>query len=557
MADNTAENSGGGIFANAGLINLLGGTVSGNQAGRFGGGILTSPYTSVRLGYGPGVNGNVGGNRYFDNLYLDGHVEPPGVDGEQVPGEGTDITQPMAIGFGLQEGVSIGVSRWVRPDEEHTYRVVAIPANRHNIDENDLSRFSSDDPAYIVLLHGGNIVLTHADVVFDTQGHGVTPPGQPFGNDHKVTDPGDLSEKGYTFGGWYQEPECNTPWDFDNSTITVDREEPLVLYAKWELIPYAINYQLDGGNNAAANPGGYTIESDTIILQQPTKAGYTFLGWTWPGEDTPQTEVTIPAGSIDDREYTAHWQKRKTSHSSSGRPKPQPEEEKLPYVPPALASEEHFAYIMGYPDGNVRPEANISRAEVAAIFFRLMTDDFRAENAAAANPFPDVNPGSWYNNAVSTAARAGLIRGLPDGTFAGERPITRAEFAAIAARFLSDETAPDSGFADMAGHWAADEVSRAVAAGWIKGFPDGGFHPGDYITRAEVVTMVNRMLGRTPNAAGMREDMAVWPDNLPAAWYYADVQEATNGHTYERDGASAPETWTGLTANRDWTELEH
>jgi len=283
----------------------------------------------------------------------------------------------------------------------------------------------------------------------------------------------------------------------------------------------------------------------------PARPGYTFTGWL------PEVAETV----TDDVVYVAQWKKKTTPPSggdkdpppskNDGDPPPSP-----PVTPPALESREHFAYIVGYPDGTVRPEACITRSEVVSIFFRLMTDDFRAENWTAEDPFPDVSPDAWYHNAVSTSVRAGLIRGFPDGTFGGTKRITRGEFAAIAARFLSEDAAPDSGFPDLAGHWAKEEVDRAVAAGWIKGFPDGKFHPDDYITRSEVMTLINRMLNRLPDPEGMREDMHRWPDCPESAWYYADVQEATNGHTYEREEAGGAETWTGLTADRDWTELE-
>jgi len=216
---------------------------------------------------------------------------------------------------------------------------------------------------------------------------------------------------------------------------------------------------------------------------------------------------------------------------------------------------------VGFPDGTVQPEKHISRSEAASIFFRLMTDKFRDEHWSSENSFPDVAADAWYNNAVSTCVRAGLIRGLGDGTFGGGRSITRAEFAAIAARFLNGTGTPSPGgkaaFTDMEGHWAKDEVELAAAAGWVKGFPDGGFHPDESITRAETMTLVNRMLGRTPKAEGMLvKKMTVWPDNPKTAWFYADVQEATNGHTYARSGPTGPEVWLELLENRDWTKLE-
>ena len=229
-------------------------------------------------------------------------------------------------------------------------------------------------------------------------------------------------------------------------------------------------------------------------------------------------------------------------------------------TPPAgvrgLNSIDHFAYISGYPDGTVRPEGNITRAEVAMIFFRLMLDDFRAANYTTVNSFSDVENSMWYNNAVSTAAKAGLLKGMPDGTFAGNRSITRAEFAVIAARFLGDEKVTVSPFPDTMGHWAEQDICRAVQAGWIKGDLSGTFRPNDPITRAEVMTIVNRILNRVSDVEHMLADMIVWPDNPESAWYYEAVQEATNGHDYERSELDGAETWTEFQSARDWAALE-
>ena len=218
---------------------------------------------------------------------------------------------------------------------------------------------------------------------------------------------------------------------------------------------------------------------------------------------------------------------------------------------------DHFAYIIGYDDDTVRPLNNITRAEVATIFFRLMTDEYRNANWSTSNSFSDVAAGSWYNNAISTCANAGALSGYTDGSFKPNASITRAEFAAIAARFLSDEYTDDGtgDFSDTANHWAAKEIRLAAKAGWVRG--DGNkFRPNDYITRAEVMTIVNRMLDRIPDADHMLDTMKKWIDNPEDAWYYEAVQEATNEHAYERDEMGVVETWTEILAARDWAALE-
>ena len=221
-----------------------------------------------------------------------------------------------------------------------------------------------------------------------------------------------------------------------------------------------------------------------------------------------------------------------------------------------LNTTDHYAYIAGYEDGTVRPDGNITRAEVATIFFRLMTDEYRETCWSTSSGFTDVAVGNWYNNAISTTANAGWVSGYPDGTFRPDAYITRAEFATIAARFLSDVYGGTSMFTDISGHWAEDYINRAAAAGWINGYADGTFRPNAYITRAEAVTLINRMLDRTPDANHLLADMVRWPDNPETAWYYADIQEATNSHDYTRAGTGNYEVWTELLANRDWAALE-
>ena len=228
----------------------------------------------------------------------------------------------------------------------------------------------------------------------------------------------------------------------------------------------------------------------------------------------------------------------------------------VPLAAPGLNSVDHYAYIIGYTDGLVHPEANITRAEVATIFFRLMTDEFRMEHWATENSFPDVQAKNWFNNGVSTSAKAGIIKGYEDGSFRPNRNITRAEFAAIAARFLSDEVNLPVSFSDISGHWAENEINRAVKAGWIKGYTDGTFRPDQPITRAEAVTLINRMLDRTPDKDHLLPDMIRWPDNTEDKWYYAAMQEATNSHDYERLEMDVTEDWTELLENRDWVQLE-
>ena len=223
-----------------------------------------------------------------------------------------------------------------------------------------------------------------------------------------------------------------------------------------------------------------------------------------------------------------------------------------------LNTTDHFAYIVGYGNGEVRPQNNITRAEVATIFFRLLTDDVRDENLTKTNRYSDVAATSWYNTAVSTLSSMGIITGYPDGTFRPNAAITRAEFAAIAARFDNDGDKTAAKFSDIANHWAKDEISIAYNNGWITGYPDGTFGPQRDITRAETMTLVNRVLNRQPETEDdLLPNMTVWTDNAnPKAWYYLAVQEATNSHYYEFKTNSQYEKWTELRETRDWKALE-
>lgn len=229
-----------------------------------------------------------------------------------------------------------------------------------------------------------------------------------------------------------------------------------------------------------------------------------------------------------------------------------------------LNYDDHYAYIIGYPveDGQtqdyreVRPQNNITRAEVATIFFRMLTDESRAEFWTKENPYSDVNINDWFNNAISTATNAGIVNGYDTGDFKPNAPITRAEFAAIAARFSSREYSGADMFSDISGHWAREDINRAADIGWITGYEDGTFRPDQYITRAEAMTLINRLLYRLVDNDGLHEDMVRWIDNNPGAWYYANVQEATNSHYYDRVAIGYYETWTSIREPRDWEALE-
>ena len=269
---------------------------------------------------------------------------------------------------------------------------------------------------------------------------------------------------------------------------------------------------------------------------------------------------TTPVGNAKvekDTVFTYTYARRSSSGGGGGGSSHKPTVTIPDDVPTGLNGDDHYAYIVGYPDSTVRPQNGITRAEVATIFFRLLTDETRNANSTKSNSYSDVAAGAWYNHAVSTLSAMGIVKGDSQGKFNPNAPITRAEFAAIAARFDDKANTTAVDFSDIASHWAKDEISAAANNGWINGYTDGTFRPNNKITRAEAMTLVNRVLKRLPETAkDLHNDMIKWSDNSDtSAWYYLAVQEATNSHYYDLK-ENKHEKWSKLRETRDWTELE-
>jgi len=323
-----------------------------------------------------------------------------------------------------------------------------------------------------------------------------------------------------------------------------------------------VTYEVTGDKPSdAGNPpapakvkmgGSYTVAP----AQTTSQSRYTFSGWRADGTGDI---VTSLENLQQDVKLVGVWSYRSGGGSSGGGGGRKPTVDIPDDVPTGLNGDDHFAYIVGYPDGNVKPGGNITRAEVATIFFRLLTEDVRTANSTQSNSLSDVSRGQWFNHAISTLSSMGIVKGNPDGTFDPDAPITRAEFAAIAARFDDKNTNTTSNFSDIASHWAKDEIGVAANKGWINGYPDSTFRPDQYITRAEAMTLVNRVLNRLPEKSeDLLDDMIKWPDNADASvWYYLAVQEATNSHDYsDKSDADKYEKWTKIRDARDWTLLE-
>ena len=367
-----------------------------------------------------------------------------------------------------------------------------------------------------------------------------------------------IAPEGKVFLGWNTKADGTGEMKYPGSSVLVTGN--ITLYAVWgnktpgTTLVYHAN---DGSDRKIAEP---YANNATVTLKGKdtfTRSGYTFSSWNTQadGKGTsfkPDDKVIVD--NIESNDLYAIWTKNSSGGGGGGH-KPTvtiPDD-----VPTGLNGDDHYAYIVGYPDSTVRPQNGITRAEVATIFFRLLTDETRNANSTKTNSYSDVAAGAWYNHAVSTLSAMGIVKGDSQGKFNPNAPITRAEFAAIAARFDDKANTTAVDFSDIASHWAKNEISAAANNGWINGYTDGTFRPNNKITRAEAMTLVNRVLKRLPETAeDLHNDMIKWSDNSDtSAWYYLAVQEATNSHYYDLK-ENKHEKWSKLRETRDWTELE-
>lgn len=382
----------------------------------------------------------------------------------------------------------------------------------------------------------------------------------------------------YTFTGWNTEADGSGKSYAEGDPIKMLRN--VVLYAQWtrnssrddddDKYFFAIQ-KVDAQDGHALNGAKFKLyqldKNDRIVnrrvvetRQQSSKNGIALFGvdnknsydgiWYY-------AEVSAPEGYVLDN--TEHKIKA-TDFSDSLSTAVKYADAVRNYrgtTPDLLNDSGHFAYVIGYMDGNVRPYGLISRAETTTIFFRLLKDSVRDGNLLTSNTYTDVADDYWANTAISTMTGLGIVQGRSTTTFDPKAPITRAQFAAICARFDTGKSNGEQTFSDIQGHWAEKYIERAAELGWIKGFEDGTFRPDTYITRAQAMTMINRVLNRIPeDESDLLPGMNVWPDCNPGDWFYLAIQEATNSHDY-RHKAGSYETWTGLNADPDWTRYEN
>ena len=597
LTKNSAKNYGGGVFlyqaTNATISN---GTISENKAYK-GGGVCLYYYSAAKQ-TGGSIENNVaveGGGVYGGTYTMTGGVIKDNnnslTDEERLWREGDGVYVGTAFNLGdaaeistnndvyLKEGASVAKEgRYINVISSYTGASTAKPIQIHSEDktvegteigtqlvcyttdaDGDTAAAKADADGIFVpswkmpeglvigqskaagkmdwMTYVPSIKIQYQWVSTDNPSD-VTPPADDYirtGTAYTAKAQ-EATHENYTFAGWFTDAACTLSYT-DGTVLNTDT----TLYGKWDKIAtppssgggshgtkyYILHYESNGGTKYEDEK--YKKNTVVILDKIPKRVGYIFTGWY---ADQELTDKITKIKMTSDKTVYAGW--------------------KATDVPETLNSDNHFAYIVGYEDGTVRPNANISRAEVAAIFFRLLKDDVRDDNLTANSVFTDVAFGKWYNKSISTMAKIGIVKGRTANTFAPNAPITRAEFAAICSRFDRSNVEIKSDFNDISGHWAENEIRRAASLGWIQGYTDGSFKPDQNITRAEAASMINRMLHRLPETVeDLLDGMVQWQDNNPSDWYYINMQEATNSHDFKQKG-EINEYWTKLTENPNW-----
>ena len=450
-------------------------------------------------------------------------------------------------------------------DAQDTERENSLTDGKTYTPEKDLSgRYR--DGSYVALFRLKQYVLR-----YDANGGTGTMEDQtfPHGQAHPLEKCA-FSREGYSFVGWATEQKGKVEYE-DQTNIKLDKEFPnlkddndeATLYAVWREQRVTFSYESNDTELGTVSKASETIGA---VNGKPTgstaqaKSGAKFDGWYSADGTLLSTELTFVPTKADGAvwqgtTYYAHFSAKRSPSTPSTPAKPDETKPTLAPIPEMLNGEDHYAYLLGYEDGTVRPNGSISRAEVATVLFRLLKDDVRAQNLTKDNAYSDVSDTAWYAAAVSTLSKMGVISGYPDGTFRPNAPITRAEFAAMIARFDETAKSADTPFTDISGHWAENAIGKAYGNGWVEGSSKTVFCPESNLTRAETATLLNRVLHRLPEKeSDLLANQIVWPDNPETFWGYLAIQEATNSHEYERKADGVHETQTAKRENRDWSK---
>lgn len=398
-------------------------------------------------------------------------------------------------------------------------------------------------------------------VVFDwNDGSGKTETvsvteGESLG-DAMIADP---TRSGYTFTGWNNQQDGKGS-SFDNSTVITGS---LTVYAQWSenssggsgssTYYYFAIEKVDAQDDSALSGAkfGLFLDGKQIATATSNRSGIaTFrvdesdYRKITTKSDLYYQELTAPEGYVVSSDKIDIEKSDLTTSQTTAEKNAETVRNYQKNAPADLNGDDHVAYVHGYTDGTVKPNNNVTRAETATMLYRLLTESRRNEIQTANNSFSDVSTDDWYNESVSTMANGKYITGYPDGTFGGNKNITRAEFVAMLVRFIGVQN-EDCSFIDVSrDYWAYGCIATATKAGWIAGYTDGTFKPEQPITRAEAMTIINRVLNRGVNEKSELMNFRVWPDNDPSAWYYYEVIEASNEHEYT--GSRPSENWTSL-----------
>ena len=379
-----------------------------------------------------------------------------------------------------------------------------------------------------------------------------------------------FSREGYRFVGWATKSAGEVKYE-DQTNIKLGEKFPnltndndvVTLYAVWEEQSVTLSYEPNDAELGSVSSALETVAAVKGTAKGSTaqpKSGARFDGWYSADGTLLSKELTFVPTKKDGAvwqgtTYYARFSAQRRPSTPSTPAKPDETKPMLAPIPEMLNGEDHYAYLLGYEDGTVRPNGSISRAEVATVLFRLLKDDVRMQNLTKDNAYSDVSDTAWYAVAVSTLSKMGVISGYPDGTFRPNAPITRAEFAAMIARFDETAKSADTPFTDISGHWAENAIGKAYGNGWVEGSSKTVFCPESNLTRAETATLLNRVLHRLPEKeSDLLANQIVWPDNPETFWGYLAIQEATNSHEYERKADGVYETQTAKRENRDWSK---
>lgn len=388
----------------------------------------------------------------------------------------------------------------------------------------------------------------------------VSETGSPDRQVHRFQGATAQPKDGCTFKGWYdqQENQCSKNLSFVPQAGRDNLYQSGSYVAVFEAQKYNLHFDANGGEGTMGDLT-YTHGQDQSLTKCGfTRSGYAFLGWATAADGNVAYHDQQSLSITQDTTLYAVWKQQPNQggsgggHHNSGSGGTQEKPDETP--PTTLNYTDHYAYIVGYEDGTIRPNGHITRAEAATVFFRLLTDEARDANLTDRSPYPDVSAGDWYNKAIATLSRMGILSGYEDGSFRPNATVTRAEFAAMAARFDTEAKPVDTPFTDLTGCWAADEIAEAYGKGWVNGYGDNTFRPNGPITRAEAVTLINRVLRRLPETdKDLLPDERTWPDNPETFWGYLALQEASNSHLYDRK-SDGYETQTKILPPRDWSQ---